>query len=103
MSRAISTSMPCGPARARGGERGKIGVNADPEPALGTNLIEALADGVDRVGVDPRPGRHGADERREPGQRRAPAQLHGCTATVSSQERIAQIASWLSTPSNGGM
>ena len=55
------------------------------------------------VRIDPRPRGSAVRQAASPASSRAPSQPHCDWATVSSQERIAQIASWLRTPSNGGM
>ena len=90
------------PTVARRGERREVLIDGDLEPPFRPDLIEVLANHGNGVRVDPRARPAGQGEGREPGERRATAMPH-CSATVSSQERIAQIASWFSTPSNGGM
>ena len=83
------------------GEGREILIDGDLEAPFRPDLVEALADHIDGIRIDPRSG--GARQRGgKRGERRAPGEPH-CSATVSSQDRIAQIASWLSTPSKGGM
>ena len=84
------------------GERREVLIDGDLETPFRPDLVEVLADHVDGVRVDPRARGARQAKAASPASAARRVMPH-CSATVSSQDRIAQIASWLSTPSKGGM